>query len=36
VFSLTNRTKDVLIGTKILKNKILKIDFKDSKVTIEE
>ena len=36
VFSLTNRTKDVLIGTKILKNKILKVDFKDSKVTIEE
>ena len=35
VFSLTNRTKDVLIGTKVLKNKILKVDFKDSKVTIE-
>ncbi|MHB8279737.1 MAG: hypothetical protein ACYDIA_19085 [Candidatus Humimicrobiaceae bacterium] len=25
VFSLTNRSKDVLIGTKILKNKILKV-----------
>ena len=35
VFSLTNRSKDVLIGTKILKNKILKVDFKDSKVIIE-
>ena len=35
VFSLTNRTKDVLIGTKVLKNKILKVDFKDSKVIIE-
>ena len=36
VFSLTNRTNDVLIGTKVLKNKILKINFKDLKVTIEE
>jgi len=36
VISLTNRTKDVLIGTKVLKNKILKIDFKNSKVIIEE
>ena len=35
VFSLTNRTNDVLIGTKVLKNKILKINFKDLKVTIE-
>lgn len=35
VFSLTNRSSDILIGTKILKNKILKIDFRNSKVTIE-
>ena len=36
LFSLTNRSKDILIGTKLLKNKILKINFKDSKVIVEE
>ncbi|MBM3709897.1 MAG: hypothetical protein FJW61_05700 [Actinobacteria bacterium] len=35
VFSLTNRSIDILIGTKILKNKILKVDFLNSKVIIE-
>ncbi|MBM3707309.1 MAG: hypothetical protein FJW69_03050 [Actinobacteria bacterium] len=35
VFSLTNRSTDVLIGTKVLKNKILKVDFKNSRVIIE-
>ena len=35
VFSLSNKTNDILIGTKLFKDKILKIDFKYSKVEIE-
>jgi len=36
VFGLANRSYDTLIGTKLLKDKILKVDFKVSKVVIEK
>ena len=36
VFSLANRSRDALIGTKLLRNRILRVDFKATKVTIEK
>ncbi len=34
VYILTSKAQDILVGTKLLKNKVLKIDFKSKKVEI--
>jgi len=36
VFSLTNRSQDTLIGTKLLKDRTLIVDFKTAKVVIKK
>lgn len=36
VIGLSNRSTDLLIGTKLLENKILTIDFKNNEVTVEK